>query len=101
LRERKRYLVLNTITGAKSLDFKDISAKIRQTALKFLGELGYSKTNLAILNKDNKTMIRTNHDQIDNVRASIALVKEIENQPVILQTIGVTGILKKTNKFEV
>ena len=68
-----------------------------------MGELGMSKAGLRILDdKWNPNLcrgiVKTNHLYVDNLRASLALIDKIENQQVIVRSVGVSGILKKAEK---
>ncbi len=86
---------LKIVSGAKSIDLKAVATKIKQTALKFLGENTYADTSLAPIIKNNKLILRTNHNQVNNIRSCLSLIKEVNNIPIILQTTKVSGILKK------
>jgi len=39
-------------------------------------------------------ILKVNHRSVDDVRASLAVVKEINNLPVIFHVIGISGTLK-------
>ena len=43
-------------------------------------------------------IIRVNHKALDQVRASLALIEQIDQKPVVVRSIGVSGILKKAEK---
>ena len=40
-------------------------------------------------------LIRVNNKALDKMRASLALVKQIAGQDVIVRSVGVSGIMKK------
>lgn len=83
LREKKRYITYETIpkTNAK----REVSKKI----LEFLGLLNYGKANVQIM--DN--IIRVNNKYVDHVKSALTLVKEVDNKPVIIKTVKVSGMI--------
>jgi ribonuclease P/MRP protein subunit POP5 len=44
-------------------------------------------------------IIRVSHRHVNELKASLALIKNIDNNNVIFRSIGVSGILKKTKRF--
>ena len=105
LREKKRYLVFEIISKANITDFKEIEKNILENTLRFLGELGMAKAGILILKdkfdiKKQKGIIRVSHKYVNELRASLALIQKINNQVVIVRSIGLSGILKKAvNKY--
>lgn len=70
--------------------------------LKFLGELGYGKAGVMVMEdwQDNKGIIKVNTKFLDHVKTALTMVENVGNQKVIVKTIGVSGILNKAkNKF--
>ena len=103
LKEKKRYLVFEAISD-KKLAYNDVAKAIQDSLHNYIGLLGTSQAGLQILpekwnSQQQKGLIRVNHQFIDHLRASLALIKKIKNQEVILRSIGVSGILKKTQKY--
>ncbi|MBI5398662.1 hypothetical protein HZB03_04325 [Candidatus Woesearchaeota archaeon] len=81
-------------------DFKAVSSQIWGTTLQFLGELECGKAGIFILadkysQEKQQGIIRVNHTYVDKLRASLALVQNINNEKVIIHSRGVSGILKK------
>ena len=98
LREKKRYMVFQ-IKNGKNLEFSKIKAEIKQKLLEFLGQLGYGKAGILIVDgKNNKGIIKVNNKHVDEARTALSLVKDLNNQKVIIQTLGVSGILKKAKE---
>lgn len=101
LREKKRYVAFEVLSEKTlSADAKNIQHAIWDTALSFLGERHVSKAGLFMLPnmyqpQMQRGIIRVNHTGVDDLKAVLALVQQIQNQPVILKTVGVSGILKK------
>ncbi|MFC1801445.1 Rpp14/Pop5 family protein [Nanoarchaeota archaeon] len=103
LKEKKRYLVFETICEKKIL-FKDIAAAIDDSLHHYIGLLGTSQAGMQILQEkwnqsQQKGIIRINHKYVDHLKASLALIKKIKNQQITLRSVGVSGILKKTQKY--
>ena len=105
LREKKRYLVYEVVSDKKIKDFRNVNEAIIKASLDFQGISGTAKS--GILNLENKWngtlqkgILKTSHKRVDNVRASLNFVKEIEGSEAIVRSVGVSGILKKAeNKF--
>lgn len=83
LREKKRYITYETIPKTNSK--REVSKKI----LEFLGLLNYGKANVQIM--DN--IIRVNNKYVDHVKSALTLVKEVDNKPVIVKTVKVSGMI--------
>ncbi len=103
LREKKRYLAFEVLSKGKITDFDAVSNTILDTSTEFLGQLGMSKAGIMILkdkyNKDSQRgLIRVNHKNVDNLKAALTMVDNIDNSEVIVKSIGVSGILKKAEK---
>lgn len=100
LREKKRYLAFEIISKTKIDDFTAVENTIKESVLRFLGESGMAKAGVLFLadkyNKDKqKGIIRVSHKYVNELRASLALIQKINNQDVIVRSIGLSGILKK------
>lgn len=101
LREKKRYIVYD-IKAEEQLSFKDVKQELEKKMLEFLGELGYGKAGVIIVNEwqNNKGIIRTNNKTVDQVKTALTMVEKVGNKKVIIKTIGVSGVLNKVkNKF--
>lgn len=105
LREKKRYMVFEILSKQKIDNFDIVSEAITNAGLTFLGQLGMAKAGMLILkdkwNKDlQKGMLRVNNKHVDNLKASLTLIENIDNKEVIVKSVGVSGIMKKAqNKF--
>jgi len=102
LRERKRYLAFKITPKGKISDFNAVKNSIMLSAAYLIGEIGMAKANIRVLKekfRENKGLIMVNHNYLDHLRAALALVKSIESVPVIVSSIGVSGIIKKTEKY--
>ncbi len=105
LREKKRYLVFEIISNQKIDNLNKIADSILEQCNKYLGEMGMAKAGLLILkdkyNKEKQRgIIKVNNKMLNNLKAALCFVKEIDNKKVIVKSVGVSGILKKAqNKF--
>ena len=87
LKEKKRYLVFEAISD-KKLAFNDVAKAIQDSLHNYIGLLGTGQAGMQILPekwKDNKGVIRINHKFVDHLKASLALIKKVKNQKVILR----------------
>lgn len=99
-RERNRYLVYEVLSDSP-VSGEDIGKTIWRTALQFLGELGVSRTSLRVVDFDEKKqkgVVKVNHRSVEEGRAVLALVREINKKEVTLHVLGVSGILKKARQ---
>ncbi len=105
LREKKRYLAFEIISKAKIKRSDSVFKAITASAVGFMGELGCSKAGIKTLNDrwdegSQKGVLRVSSKYVDATRTAISLVRQIDDNEVIVRTIGVSGILKKaTQKF--
>lgn len=102
LREKKRYLAYEVISKNK-VSFESLQKAIMSAALKVLGQLGVAKAGIIILKdkwKNNRGLIRVAHKHVDNLRTTLMFVDKVDNEEVIIRSVGVSGILKKArNKY--
>lgn len=101
MKEKKRYLIYE-VKSEKALEPREVKQAIEKKMLEFLGELGYGKAGIIIMDEfqDNKGIIRMATKSLDNVKAALTLVKKVGDQKVIVKSVGVSGILNKAkSKF--
>ena len=99
LREKKRYVVFKII--GKNIDRKKAEKEIYENLLKFLGEFGVAKANIKIIRntwKNNMGIIKVNVKHLNETKTSLGLIKKIDNKKVIVDVVGVSGILKKAKQ---
>lgn len=105
LREKKRYIAFEIISDNKVFEFEDVNKAIIDGSYDFLGVLGMSKAGLMIMRdkwnfERSRGLVKINHKNIDNFKAALTMVKTINENKVILRSLGVAGTLKKaTNKY--
>lgn len=103
LKEKTRYIAFEIISEKAIKDFKTVEKAIKEAVLAFIGQLGLAKANL-ILIKDcwlpekQRGIIKVNNQSLNEVKMSLALIKEINSNKTIINCIGVSGILNKAKK---
>jgi ribonuclease P/MRP protein subunit POP5 len=101
LREKKRYLVYEIISNKKFM-FNDVKNSIDSANLRFLGELGLAKAGIIHLEdayNNNKGIMRVNNKYINELKMSLSLIKSINNDKTIVNTLYVSGMLNKSKKI--
>lgn len=104
LRENARYLVFEIISK-KDFDIAEIVDTLWQSALLLFGETGASKFSIWVpynlYDRQRKRGIaKCAHTSVEEVRAALAAITRIGNEPVIIHVLGVTGtILSAKKKF--
>ncbi len=96
LRERNRYLAFEVISDSNPKRDEIIRA-IHNLCLGFLGELGTSKAGLWLMDWDDRKkrgILKVTHRSVEEVRASLVMVKEINRSKCILRILGVSGTVK-------
>jgi len=100
LRERKRYLAFELICKTQIKDFKAVKDEIRSSFGSLIGDLNMAKANMRFVKeKEAKGVIMLNHGFLDHLRASLALVKTVKGIPVIIRSLGASGMIKKAEAY--
>lgn len=99
----KRYLAFEVISETKMDDFSPVYEAIYSRCLRFLGELGVSKANIYILKdkwnkKSQRGLIRVHNKYVQETKAALSLVNEINGNKASIKTVGISGILKKAEE---
>ena len=101
LREKKRYIAFEVISK-KNFTFLQMSKAILASALKYSGIKGLAEMGIIFLNEKyskNKGIIRVSSKKVNSLKAAFTLTKDINKEPVIVRSLGISGILQKTNKL--
>lgn len=103
LREKKRYLAYEIISKDKFNDAVHINKAILDAAKEFLGNLGMAKAGILPINDkwnsdSQRGIMRVNNKHVDNLKASLIFVKNIDGKDVIVRSVGASGILKKAQQ---
>ncbi len=104
LREKKRYVAFEVLSKDK-MDIDSIKKAIEDSLKEYTGLLGLSKSNLYVLkdkwnSEKQRGILRVNNKMLEQLKASFSLIKEIKGNKVVINSVGVSGILKKCeNKY--
>lgn len=105
LKPKKRYLVFELLSSAhQKFSLSEVEAAVNQAFLDFLGQLGTAKAAPLFLKEkfhQNKQrfVLKVNHNQTDQAKAALSLIKKIKNTSVIISSLTTSGTLKKANKI--
>lgn len=95
--EKNRYIAFQ-VESKDKLTSQEVKKAITDSVLSFLGELETGKSGFMVLEdnfSENKGVIKTNPKYVDKIRASLALIKSVNNKKLKITTKKVSGILKK------
>ena len=100
LKEKKRYLLFKVHSKGLLGDFKSINNEIHHSCLSFMGQKGTAQAGLWVLpdkyDQDTQTgILRTGNKFVHDVKTSLSLIKKINSEDVVFQTLLVSGTLKK------
>jgi len=100
LREKKRYLAFEIISKEKIKGFKPVRDAIFTSINDYLGSQGSSQTGVILLQekydeKMQKGILKVNHKYTEQVKASFCFIERINNNKVIVKSVGTSGTLKK------
>jgi|SRR3989344_2591664 len=103
LREKKRYVAFEVISESKKFSFSDVSKALWGSIISFFGELEFAKAGVILIaNTYNpekmKGLIRVNNKYANHLKASLALVSNVNEQQVIVRALGVSGVVNKALK---
>lgn len=93
---RRRYLAV-TVESDDAIDERELINAVWGMTYQLFGEYGASQAGMTHIDfQDDReiTILRCSHNALDMVRAAIAVISEIENRPVTLRVVAVSGTLK-------
>lgn len=104
LREKKRYVVFEVFSEDNNNDVNKINNTITDSFLDLYGNIGMAGAGLMFLNerynsKLNRGVIKVGHYYVNNLKSALAMIREIDQNKVIIRSIGVSGVLRKTAKY--
>ena len=97
LREKNRYVAFEVLSDSP-ISRGDVVKASWGGVLRFLGELGAAKTSLWVMDWDDASktgVLKVSHSSLDDVRAALALVKEVNGSRAAFRVLGVSGTVKK------
>jgi len=98
LREKKRYIIFK-VHAEETLSFENVSNAIWNSLLDWLGERELAKANVWIIKnlwngKEQTGFIKCSPKYVDAVKVGLALIHQIGDSKVILQSLRVSGTIK-------
>src|SRR3989338_11220174 len=96
VREKKRYMVYEIV--GPQFPVEQAKKAIVNALLKYCGEFGYAKTHLSVIEntyKGNKGIIKVRNAMVNEVKAALAMIRQISGSPATMRTIGISGSIKK------
>jgi len=97
---RRRYLALK-IESEEPLSEKDLIGAIWNSILQLFGEYGASQTNLYLVEfnpKNDYAILRCSHKAVDRVRAAVTAITRVNEKPVAIHIMRVSGTLRALRK---
>lgn len=102
LSPRKRYFVFE-IVSQEEFTFNDVKNALIANCRRCLGEFGCAKANILIIKEaylKKRGILRTNHTALNDIKAVLQNISQINGKQARFKIIGISGILKKAkNKF--
>ncbi len=98
LRLPKRYLVFRIISE-NPLDYPNVKGAIWNSMEKWLGQDGLAKASPRLIKnlwdgREKKGFLQCHPKYVDHIKVSLALIKQIGDQKVIIQVLRVSGTIK-------
>lgn len=93
---RARYLAL-TIDSEGMFGSREFMSAVWDAVLRLYGEYGASRTGLALIDYDGEkklAILRTVHTAVDMIRAALASIAQIRDEPVAIHVLAVSGTIK-------
>jgi len=102
MRNKKRYIFFKIISDEK-VNFNEVKNAVWNSVLNWMGESNAAKADIAFIrnlwdSKQGICVIRCVPKYVDDVKMSLALVHQIGEARVILQTLLVSGTIKSAKK---
>ncbi len=103
MKEKKRYIAFEVLSTTKIPAFSEISKAIWNAVHTFAGAKGTAEMGLQLFpetydkNKQ-RGLAKVGHRHVNTFKASLTLVEHIDKQPVIVRSIGASGVLAKAKQ---
>ena len=101
LKERKRYILFK-IESKETFFVVDVKKSVDGAIKDFIGELGISQASPSFLSEryqNNQFIVKVNHKFVNEIVSAIILIKKIKNTPVLLQSVIISGTIKKVSSY--
>ncbi len=93
---KTRYLALKVECDGE-FDRDSFQKNLIETYLRLYGEYGLSKANLKLLKleEDGLAILSVNHKALPQLRAALALIRELGGVRTVVHVLGVSGTIKR------
>ena len=105
LRDRRRYLRFEMIC-AREIDKRELLKEIWNSLYALYGDVGASESKVWLIgyHKSEDTnngvgILRCAHDKVDEVRASLACIHSVNDAPVGIRVIKISGTIKGASRL--
>jgi RNase P/RNase MRP subunit POP5 len=104
LREKKRYLAFEIISDQNIADPRPVIEALNRAVLEMMGIVEAGKAGILVLSEKynpttKKGLIKVNNAYIEKARASLVLVRRIDEKEVIMQSLGASGMIHKAEEY--
>ncbi len=100
LKEKKRYIAFEVDSDSEFA--KDEIVKVVDSSCRdFMGEYGYGKAGVMVVNdtvSGKRGVVRVDSKYVDLVKTSLMMIKEINNNQVVLRNVRTSGTLRKVKQ---
>jgi ribonuclease P/MRP protein subunit POP5 len=94
LRERKRYLVFEVL-AKNEISRDELAKEITSASHSLYGDIGVSTISPKLLDFNGKSgILRCAQDRVNEARAILATVNNINGAPLTLRVVGISGTIK-------
>ena len=99
LRENNRYLVYKVNCDVK-IALEQVKEAINKACLKLMGEIAMAKANVYVMKdfKNNKGIVKVNNKYLNELHASLLFVDNINGRKANVESVGVSGTIKKARE---
>ncbi len=100
---RKRYVLFKLISEGSNIEEDAVKRAILNSFQILFGLTGVGEAGLVFLGYDNQTstgIIRCNHKFVNNLRASLTFIREINGKKTSIYTLRISGTLKTLKEFK-
>ncbi len=95
MREKRRYIHLR-FECSRALSESEARDELYNAILSFLGEMGFSKVSPKLVEfNDNSGILMCSNQELQNVKAALALVSKIKGEDGCIRVLKVSGMINK------
>lgn len=102
MREKKRYIAFEVL-GKEKVEFSQLINAVWHSLLNLFGEMKTAEVNFWLVKdswneKNQKGLIKCNHNHVAKVRLALALLGRIGDAEVSIRTLGISGTMESAKK---